>query len=82
MMGHRGVTLLGSGLSASAFLITALMVHMEIEYLVPYYLITGGLAGLGFGLMYLPAIEIIDGWFDKGRFQLQIKNNPCPIKFT
>ena len=75
MMGHKGITLFGAGLSAAAFLISALMVHMEVEYLAPYYLITGGVAGLGFGFMYLPAMEVIDWWFDKGRLQNSKRRN-------
>ena len=65
MLGSRGTTLLGAGLSTSAFLLTALFVHLELKTIIPYYLVTGGLGGLGFGFMYLPAMEIIDHWFDK-----------------
>ena len=48
-----------------AFLVTALMMYMDVTEIVPFYIITGGVAGIGFGFMYLPAMTIIDHWFDK-----------------
>ena len=57
--------MLGGGLSMVAFVVTAFMIYMEVTEIVLFYIITGGVAGVGFGFMYLPAMTIIDHWFDK-----------------
>ena len=48
-----------------AFLVTALMMYLDVTEIFLFYIITGGVAGIGFGFMYLPAMTIIDHWFDK-----------------
>ena len=64
-MGHRGTTIFGATLSCLAFILTALLAYFEVKYIVVYYTVTGGLVGLGFCFMYLPAVDVIDHWFDK-----------------
>lgn len=64
-LGHRGTTIFGAALSCLAFFLTALLAYFEIKYIVVYYIVTGGLVGIGFCFMYLPAVAVIDHWFDK-----------------
>ena len=52
-------------MSCVAFLLTGLLVYLDVKNIIPYYIVTGGIAGTGFGFMYLPAMTIINHWFDK-----------------
>ena len=65
ILGHKWTTLIGALMSCVAFLLTGLLVFCDVKNIIPYYVITGGLAGTGFGFMYLPAMTIINHWFDK-----------------
>jgi len=65
-LGHRTVTLIGVGLSVSGLLLAG----VSLEYLDPpslllLYLSVGIMTGLGFGLMYLPAMDIVELYFDR-----------------
>ena len=44
-------------------MLTALMMQLGVTNLVPFYLVTGALTGLGFGIMYIPATTILATWF-------------------
>ena len=57
--------MIGGITSMAAFLLSALLVYLEVKEVVYYFLVTGGIAGLGFGLIYFPAMEIIKHWFSK-----------------
>ena len=63
--GDRATTWSGAALTMSAFLATALMFHLQVKQIFAFYIVTGGLVGLGFGFMYLPAMSIIDFWFSR-----------------
>ena len=62
-LGHRKTSLMGATFTTSGFLLSALFVHLELKQIILFYFATGGLAGMGFGLMYLPAMSVIDHWF-------------------
>ena len=64
-LGDRGTTIIGAVLSTAALLVSALLFHLNVKEIFAFYIITGGLVGVGFGLMYLPAMSIIDHWFDR-----------------
>eukprot|EP00088_Acartia_fossae_P050985 TRINITY_DN5723_c0_g1_i1.p1 TRINITY_DN5723_c0_g1~~TRINITY_DN5723_c0_g1_i1.p1 ORF type:complete len:537 (+),score=99.89 TRINITY_DN5723_c0_g1_i1:266-1876(+) len=64
--GHRIVTIVGVTLSTLGLLFAG----FSIEYLDPpslpiLYVTVGLMTGLGFGLMYLPAMDIIELYFDR-----------------
>ena len=63
--GYRLTCVLGSLLSTTAFLLTSLMMHLEVTSILPYYPVTGAMAGLGLGLLYMVARAVINEWFDK-----------------
>ena len=64
-LGHRGTTIFGAGLSCFAFFLSAVLAYCEVKFIVVYYIVTGGLVGVGFCFMYFPAVAVIDHWFDK-----------------
>ena len=64
--GHRAVTLLGVAVSSFGLLTAAVYIHLiNVPNIVVLYLTVGLLTGLGFGLMYLPAWDIIELYFDR-----------------
>ena len=65
-LGHRLVTILGVLLSALGLLVAAIYIHLSPEpSILVLYISVGFITGLGFGLMYLPAWDIIEVYFDK-----------------
>ena len=59
--GHRLVTMLGVAVSTSGLLLAALLVHLlTTPSILVLHLTVGLLTGAGFGLMYLPAWDIIE----------------------
>ena len=68
MLGHAGYRLtcvLGSLLATSAFLLTSVMMDLGLTSILPYYPVTGAMAGLGLGLLYMVARAVVNEWFDK-----------------
>ena len=64
--GHRAVTLLGVAISSAGLLTAAVYIHlMSVPNILVLYLSVGLLTGLGFGLMYLPAWDIVEVYFDR-----------------
>ena len=64
--GHRAVTLLGVAISSSGLLMAAVYTHLvSVPNILVLYLSVGLLTGLGFGLMYLPAWDIVEVYFDR-----------------
>ena len=64
--GHRLVTICGVLLSSSGLLIAAAYIHLSSSpSIFVLYITVGFITGLGFGLMYLPAWDIIEIYFDK-----------------
>ena len=59
--GHRAVTLLGVAISSAGLLTAAVYIHLiNVPNILVLYLSVGLFTGLGFGLMYLPAWDIIE----------------------
>ena len=59
--GHRLVTVLGVAVSSSGLLMAAVYIHLVMEpSIVVLHVSVGLLTGLGFGLMYLPAWDIVE----------------------
>ena len=59
--GHRPVTILGAVLSAAGLLGAAVYIHLSLApSILVLYVCVGLVTGLGFGLMYLPAWDIIE----------------------
>ena len=64
--GHRAITLLGVTVSSFGLLTAAVYIHLiNVPNIVVLYLTVGLFTGLGFGLMYLPAWDIIELYFDR-----------------
>ena len=64
--GHRKVSLAGVLLATTGLLLAALYIQVSTApHIVVLYLIIGLLTGLGFGLMYLPAMDIVDHFFSR-----------------
>ena len=40
------------------------MIHLGVTQILPFYLVTGAITGLGFSCMFVPATTIIALWFD------------------
>ena len=55
LAGYRLTCVLGSLLATSAFLLTSLMMELGVTSILPYYPVTGAMAGLGLGLLYMVA---------------------------
>ena len=64
-IGYRSTVVLGVGTATTAFLLTAALLHLELKMLAVFYLVTGGLWGLGMGLTTVPAMTITGQWFSK-----------------
>jgi len=65
-IGHRNVTVIGVFLASLGLLVAG----FSIEYMAPpslavLYVSVGLMTGLGFGFMYLPAMDIIEVYFDR-----------------
>ena len=59
--GHRPVAILGAVLSAAGLLGAAVYIHLSLApSILVLYVCVGLVTGLGFGLMYLPAWDIIE----------------------
>ena len=65
LAGYRLTCVLGSLLATFAFLLTSLMMELGVTSILPYYPVTGAMAGLGLGLLYMVARAVINEWFDK-----------------
>lgn len=65
LSGYRQTCVLGSLLATAAFLLTGLMMHLGVTFILPYYSVTGAMAGLGLGLLYMVARAVINEWFDR-----------------
>ena len=65
LSGYRLTCVLGSLLATAAFLLTGLMMHLGVTFILPYYSVTGAMAGLGLGLLYMVARAVINEWFDR-----------------
>ena len=64
--GHRKVSLAGVLLATTGLLLAALYIQVSTTlHIVVLYLTIGLLTGLGFGLMYLPAMDIVDHFFSR-----------------
>ena len=57
--------IVGALLSAVSFLLSGILIFYELKQIFVYYIITGGMVGMGFSFVYFPAITILDYWFDK-----------------
>lgn len=55
----------GSCVASTAFIITGAMLHSGLTNILPYYLVTGVMSGLGLGLLYMSAKAVVNEWFDK-----------------
>ena len=44
---------------------TWMLMHLGVTSILPFYPVTGGMAGLGLGLLYMVARAVINEWFDK-----------------
>ena len=65
-LGHRLVTILGVTIASLGLLTAAVYIHLIPEpNILVLYVSVGIITGLGFGLMYLPAWDIIEVYFDK-----------------
>ena len=63
---HRLVTVLGVAVSSTGLVLAAAYIHLTTApSIVVLYLSVGLLTGLGFGLMYLPAWDIVEVYFDR-----------------
>ena len=65
LAGYRLTCMLGSLLATFAFLLTSLMMELGVTSILPYYPVTGAMAGLGLGLLYMVARAVVNEWFDK-----------------
>ena len=64
--GHRKVTLAGVLLATTGLLLSALYIQLSTApSIVVLYITIGLLTGLGFGLMYLPAMDIVEHFFSR-----------------
>ena len=64
--GHRLVTIVGVIFSTAGLLTAAVYIHLfSTPSIFVIYVTIGLLTGVGFGLMYLPAWDIIEVYFDK-----------------
>jgi len=64
--GHRKVTLAGVLLATGGLLLSALYIQLSISpSIIVLYLTIGLLTGFGFGLMYLPAMDIVEHFFSR-----------------
>jgi len=64
--GHRKVTLAGVLLATTGLLLSALYIQLSTApCIVVLYITIGLLTGLGFGLMYLPAMDIVEHFFSR-----------------
>ena len=64
--GHRLVTIVGVIFSTAGLLTAAVYIHLSSSpSIFVIYVTIGLLTGVGFGLMYLPAWDIIEVYFDK-----------------
>jgi len=64
--GHRIVTLMGVCLATIGLFLAGVYIDMsDAPSIVVLYLTVGVLVGLGFGLMYLPAMDIVEIYFNK-----------------
>jgi len=64
--GHRKVTLAGVALATIGLLLSALYIQVSTApSILVLYLTIGLLTGLGFGLMYLPAMDIVEQFFSR-----------------
>ena len=66
-LGHRLTTLLGVLLASAGLLAagTYIRVAGEEQSILVVHLTVGGMVGLGFGLMYLPAMDIVPHFFSR-----------------
>ena len=63
---HRKVTLAGVLLATVGLLLSAAYIHISLApCIIVLYLTIGLLTGLGFGLMYLPAMDIVEHFFSR-----------------
>ena len=63
---HRKVTLAGVFLATTGLLLSALYIQLSTApYIVVLYITIGLITGLGFGLMYLPAVDIVEHFFSR-----------------
>ena len=60
LLGYRLTCVLGSLLSTASFILTWLLMHLGVTSILPYYPVTGGMAGLGLGLLYMVARAVIN----------------------
>ena len=65
LLGYRLTCVLGSFLSTASFILTWLLMHLGVTSILPFYPVTGGLAGLGLGLLNMVGRAVINEWFDK-----------------
>eukprot|EP00090_Calanus_glacialis_P038520 TRINITY_DN67193_c0_g1_i1.p1 TRINITY_DN67193_c0_g1~~TRINITY_DN67193_c0_g1_i1.p1 ORF type:complete len:438 (-),score=57.67 TRINITY_DN67193_c0_g1_i1:257-1570(-) len=65
--GHRVTSIMGSFLAALGLLLAGLyLLYCDgVPAIAFLYVLIGGVTGIGFGLMYLPAFDIIEHYFDK-----------------
>ena len=64
--GHREVTLAGTLLAMFGLAAAGLYISFAAEpAIVVLYICVGGFTGFGFGMMYLPAIDIVEHWFSR-----------------
>ena len=63
---HRKVTLVGVLLATTGLLLSALYIQLSTApYIVVLYITIGLITGVGFGLMYLPAMDIVEHFFSR-----------------
>ena len=63
---HRKVTLAGVLLATVGLLLSAAYINISLApCIIVLYLTIGLLTGLGFGLMYLPAMDIVEHFFSR-----------------
>ena len=60
LLGYRLTCVLGSLLSTASFILTWLLMHLGVTSILPFYPVTGGMAGLGLGLLYMVARAVIN----------------------
>ena len=64
--GHRAVTLAGTLVAMFGLAAAGLYISFADEpAIVILYICVGGFTGFGFGMMYLPAIDIVEHWFSR-----------------
>ena len=74
---HRKVTLAGVLLATTGLLLSALYIKLSTApSIVVLYITIGLVTGLGFGLMYLPAVDIVEHFFSR-RLGLAIALSGC-----